>query len=282
MYALRRSGLSVNRIAALLNERGLPSPRVGRKGQRSYGDVLPPEMQSQWVELTAQAQASPPLNKTEVTQLTATLMREQLAPNGFVPRRIGDDWDAQFFRPARDGYQSVQMRVIGDTPFLRCVVRCGHRSEEVETVFEQIFGPAMRGQETFWFNPSIFVGSRSGGLPIENSEEIRGVLGVLERYGLPPLDLAREPGGLDRLMNDPQRFPFSYPNLHPQAPHNLADEYVSYGDNLCLKTLIVAWLARNPAFENRVDALRKFVQQRVDVSVSDLARVIDHLRAMPA
>lgn len=36
MYALRKSGLSVNRIAALLNERGLPSPRAGRKGQHSY------------------------------------------------------------------------------------------------------------------------------------------------------------------------------------------------------------------------------------------------------
>lgn len=99
---------------------------------------------------------------------------------------------------------------------------------------------------------------------------------------MPPLELACEPGGLDRLMNEPQRFPFSYPNLHPQAPHNLADEYVSYGRNLCLKTLIVAWLARNPAFENRVADLRRFVQQRVDVCVEELDRVVDHLRAMPA
>lgn len=117
------------------------------------GGVLPPDMQSQWVELTARLEASPPLTRTEVTQLTATLMRKQLAPHGFVPRRIADDWDAQFVRPTRDGYQSVQMRVIGDSPFLRCVVRCGHRSEEVETLFEQIFGPAIRSPETFWFNP---------------------------------------------------------------------------------------------------------------------------------
>jgi hypothetical protein len=246
------------------------------------GGVLPPNMQSQWAELTAHLQASPPLNKTEVTQLTATLMREQLAPHGFVPRRIEDECDAQFVRPTRDGYQSVLMRVIDDSPFPRCVVRCGHRSEEVENIFEQIFGPAIRIPWTFWFNPSIFVGASGGDLPIENSAGIRAVLGIVERYGMPPLDLAREPGGLDRLMNEPQRFPFSFPNLHPQAARNLADEYVSAGRNLCLKTLIVAWQARNPAFENRVADLRKFVVKRVDVSEKDLSRVVDHLRAMPA
>ncbi|MEP6876011.1 MAG: hypothetical protein ABI887_16760, partial [Burkholderiales bacterium] len=182
----------------------------------------------------------------------------------------------------RDGYQCVLMSVIGDAPFLRCVFRCGHRCEEVEAIFEQVVGPAIRIRETFWFNPSIFVGSSGGALPIQNSAEIRAVLDVLERHGMPPLDLAREPGGLDRLMNEPQRFPFSFPDLHPQAPHNLADEYVSSGRNSCLKTLIVAWLARNPAFENRVADLRKFVAQRVDVSEKDLARVGDHLRAMSA
>ena len=67
------------------------------------GSVLPPEMGSQWAELTAQLQASPPLTTTEVSQLTATLMREQLAPHGFVPRRIAEDWDVQFVRPTRDG-----------------------------------------------------------------------------------------------------------------------------------------------------------------------------------
>jgi site-specific DNA recombinase len=36
MYWLRKGGLSVNRIAAMLNERGLPSPRAGRKGQPSF------------------------------------------------------------------------------------------------------------------------------------------------------------------------------------------------------------------------------------------------------
>jgi hypothetical protein len=82
-------------------------------------------------------------------------------------------------------------------------------------------------------------------------------------------------------MNEPQRFPFSFPDLHPQAPHNLADEYVSCGRNLCLKPLIVAWLARNPTFEARVADLRKFVQTRVDVSEGDLARVVDHLRTVP-
>lgn len=244
------------------------------------GGVLPPDMQSQWAELTAQLHASPRPNKTEITQLTATLMRKQLAPHDFVPRQIEDDWDVQLVRPTRDGYQSVLMRVIGDSPFLRCVVRCTHRSDEVETIFEQVFGPATRITETFWFNPSIFVGASGGDLPIENSEGIRTVLGVLDRHGLPPLDLAREPGGLDRLMNEPQRFQFNFPDLHPEAPHNLADEYVSAGRKLCLKALIVAWLARNPAFESRVADLRKFVKQRVDVSENDLARVVDHLRAL--
>lgn len=36
MYALRNAGLSVNRIAAGLNQRGIPSPRVGRDNQPSF------------------------------------------------------------------------------------------------------------------------------------------------------------------------------------------------------------------------------------------------------
>ncbi len=244
------------------------------------GGVMPPAMQLQWLELTAQLSASPPLTKTEVAQLTATLMREQLAPHGFVPRRIGEDWDAQFFRPTRDGYQSVQMRVIGEEPYLRCVVSCGHRSDEVESIFEQIFGQEIRRPETFWFNPSIHIGFRNGGIPIENASDLRRVLDVLARHGLPPLDLAREPGGLNQLMNEPARFPFSYPNLHPQAPRNLADEYVSNGRNTCLKPLIVAWLAKSPAFESRVEDLRRFVEQRVDVSVGEVERVVGWLRGM--
>ncbi len=245
------------------------------------GAVLPPAMQEQWAELTAQ-HALPPLTKVEVAQLTATLMRERLAKHGFLPRRISDDWDAQFVRPTSDGFQSVQMRIIGELPLLRCVVRCGHRCEEAEAIFAQVFGPDSRTSETFWFNPSAFVGSAGGGLPAENSAEIRTALDVVESHGLPPLDLASQPGGLNGLMNEPQRFPLTTPGRHPLAPKNLADEYVSYGENLCLKPLIVAWLARSPAFEQRVDDLRKFVQSRVDVSEKDLDRLVEHLRALPA
>jgi hypothetical protein len=36
------------------------------------GGVLPPEMRSQWAELTAELQTSSPLTTTEVRQLTAT------------------------------------------------------------------------------------------------------------------------------------------------------------------------------------------------------------------
>lgn len=246
------------------------------------GGVLPPEMQPQWAELTAQLQDSPPLTKTEVAQLTATLLRERLAPHGFVPRMIGTGWDAGFVRPTLDGYQSVQMRVTGSGPDFKCMLRCGHRSDEVETIFEQIFGNEVRIPETFWFHPTAFVGAKSGSVPIENSGEIRALLDLFDRHALPVLELARQPGGLDQVMNEPQRFPFDYPGLHPLASQNLADEYVSYGRNLSLKPLIVAWLARNPAFKNRVADLRKFVEQRVDVSQKDLARVVDHLRAMPA
>lgn len=246
------------------------------------GGVLPPEMQPQWAELTAQLQDSPLLTKTEVAQLTATLLRERLAPHGFVPRMIGTGWDAGFVRPTLDGYQSVQMRVTGSGPDFKCMLRCGHRSDEVEAIFEEIFGNEIRIPETFWFHPTAFVGAKSGSVPIENSGEIRALLDLFDRHALPVLELARQPGGLDQVMNQPQLFPFDYPGLHPLASQNLADEYVSYGRNLSLKPLIVAWLARNPAFEDRLAALRTFVQGRADVSEADIARVVDHLRALPA
>jgi hypothetical protein len=246
------------------------------------GGILPPEMQAQWAQLLVQSQASPPLNKAEVVQLTATLLRQRLAPHGFVPRMMGSGWDAVFVRPTPDGYQCVQMRVVGSGPDYKCMLRCGHRSDEVEALFEQIFGTEIRIPETFWFHPTAFAGARSGSLPIENSGEIRALLDLFARHALPVLELARLPGGLDRVMNEPQRFPFDYPGLHPQAPQNLANEYISYGRNLCLKPLILAWLARSPAFEARVADLRRFVQGRADVSESDIARVVDHLRALPA
>lgn len=245
------------------------------------GVILPPEMREQWAQLSAQLQATLPLTKAEVVRLTATLLRKRLAPHGFIPRMMGTGWDAVFVRPTQDGYQCVQMRIMGDSPGFKCMLRCGHRSDHVEALFEQIFGSELRIPQTFWFHPTVFVGADTGSLPIENTGEIRALLDVFERHSMAVLDLAREPGGLDKVMNEPQRFPFSYTDLHPLAPQNLADEYISYGRDLCLKPLIVAWLARNPGFEDRVAVLRKFVQGRADVSESDIARVVNHLRALP-
>jgi hypothetical protein len=239
-------------------------------------------MQEQWTALKAELQTTPPLTKAEVAQLTATLLRDRLAPHGFVPRMIGTGWDAAFVRPTRDGYQSVQMRITGSSPDLKCLLHCGHRSDEVEALFEQIFGRELVTRETFWFHPTAFVGKTLGSLPVENSGHIRALLDVVDRYALPVLDLAQQPGGLDQVMNEPQRFPFAFAGLHPLAPQNLAEEYISHGRNLCLKPLLVAWLARNPAFEDRVAALRRFVQGRADVSERDIDRVVDHLHALPA
>lgn len=246
------------------------------------GAILPPEMHGKWTALQAEFEASPPLTKAEVVQLTATLLRQRLAPHGFVPRMMGTGWDAVFVRPTRDGFQCVQMRVMGSSPDFKCILRCGHRSDEVEALFEQIFGPETQIRETFWFNASAFVGAVSDWLPMENSGEIRALLDMFDHYALPVLELAQQPGGLDQVMNEPKRFPFDFPDLHPLAPQNLADEYLSFGRNRCLKPLIVAWLANNPAFEARVADLRRFVQGRADVSESDVDRVVHHLRALPA
>ena len=80
-------------------------------------------------------------------------------------------------------------------------------------------------------------------------------------------------------MNDPSRFPFTYP-LHPLTPQNLADSFVSFGRQSCLKPLIVSWLAKNPAFETRVTTLREFVKKRADVSEADVDRLVAYLRTL--
>ena len=246
------------------------------------GQVLPPEMQAQWADMQRQLDAAPPsLSQAEVTQLTATLLRDLLAPHGFAPGPRSKDWDVEFVRPTRDGHQTVAMRITNRYGF-RCMFRCGHRSEPVETLFSAVFGDSLRVPETVWFHPTAFVGARTGFVSIENTGEIRAALAVLERHALPVLDLARQAGGLDKLMNEPQRFPFTYPNLHPLGPQTLAAELRNSGGRSCLKPLIVAWMAHNPHFDGLVASLREFVKPRVDVTDADITQLVDWLRQQGA
>ncbi len=194
---------------------------------------------------------------------------------------FSDSHLGEFSRPVNDGWQRLIVTVNdadADSEYFKCFVSAGVRREAVETIFTRVFGEGIRRPETFFFSPATFLRDRADDLPLKSERLMSELPALVERLAMPVLDLARDLSGLDVVMNDPSRFPFTY-SLHPLSPQNLADNFVSFGRQSCLKTLIVSWLAKSPNFENRVAALRAFVRTRVDVSEGDLDRLVAYLRS---
>lgn len=187
----------------------------------------------------------------------------------------------EFSRPTDDGWQRLIVGVNdadADSEYFKCNVSAGIRRESVEMIFTQVFGEGIRKAETFFFSPAIFLRDRANDFAVTSERLIVELPGLVEQLAMPVLDLASDLNGLDVVMNDPPRFPFAYP-LHPLTPQNLADSFINFGRQSCLKTLIVSKLAKSPNFEARVAALRAFVRTRVDVSEDDLDRLLAHLRS---
>jgi hypothetical protein len=215
-------------------------------------------------------------------------------PLGFLPGNVEskaiprsaalsftDSHIGEFSRPVDDGWQRLIVTVNdadADSEYFKCWVSAGVRRESVETIFTRVFGEGIRRPETFFFSPPAFLRDRADSLPLSSEQLINELPALVERLAMPVLDLARDLRGLDVVMNDPSRFPFAY-SLHPLSPQNLADLFVNFGRQSCLKTLIVSWLVKSPNFENRVAALRAFVKTRADVSEGDLDRLVAHLRS---
>jgi hypothetical protein len=215
-------------------------------------------------------------------------------PLGFLPSNVEskaiprsaalsftDSHLGEFSRPVDDGWQRLIVTVNdadADSEYFKCWLSADVRRESVETIFTRVFGEGARRPETFFFSPAIFLRDRADSLPVTNERLIGELPALVERLAMPVLDLARDLRGLDAVMNEPSRFPFTY-SLHPLSPQNLADNFVSFGRQSCLKTLIVSKLAKSPNFENRVAALRAFVKTRADMSEGDLDRLVAHLRS---
>jgi hypothetical protein len=231
--------------------------------------------------------------RAKVCQALLNGFNEHFAPHGFSISNLDtteinrfaalsfyDFRVAELSRPTRDGWQRLIVDINdqdADSEYFKCEISAGLRSEPVEKVFTQVFGDGIRKLDTFFFSPTIFLPDRANGFKVASDSLVSELPALIERLTMPVLDLARDLAGLDALMNDPSRFPFTY-LPYPHAPQNLADHFVSFGRQSCLKTLIAAWLNRNSDFENRVMSLREFVKKRVDVSEEDLNRLVAYLR----
>ena len=199
----------------------------------------------------------------------------------FAALSFADQHLTELVRPVEDGWQRLVITVNdadADSEYFKCFVSAGVRRESVETIFTRIFGEGIRKPETFFFNPAHLLPGCPDALSAGSERTSAELPALVARLAMPVLDLARDIRGLDRVMNDPPRFPFVQPP-HPQAPQNLADCFVSLGRQSCLKTLIVSWLAGSSDFETRVAALRAFVRARVDVSEAHLDLLLSGLRS---
>jgi len=204
--------------------------------------------------------------------------------NRFAGLSFSDSYIGEFSRSIDDGWQRIIVGVNdadADSEYFKCGVRVCIGNRSVETIFTKVFGDGIRWIDTFFFNPAILERTQThqhaSQFPITNKSQVQALPALVEGLTMPVLDLANDLAGLDELMNVPSRFPVGYVP-HPLAPKNLADEFVSHGRQSCLKPLIVAWLHRNPNFDNRVADLREFVKKRVDVSEADLERLVTYLR----
>jgi hypothetical protein len=190
---------------------------------------------------------------------------------------------AEFARRTRDGWQRLLIGASeheADSPHFECEVSAGVRSEAVEAIFEAVMGPGARLPDTFFFSPACFERDRAKGFLVADDASRHALPERVASLVMPVLDHARDAVGLNEVMNQPWRFPFTYP-LHPQTPSTLADHVAAFSGRQNLKGLIAAWQVRSPEFDERVKALRELAKKRSVGSEAELDRMVAHLRAMP-
>ncbi len=240
------------------------------------GRVLPEHLASQWAELGEYLDKGPkPFSKAQVQKLAAAYLGEALERHGFAPSREAGTKVTTFRRTTSDGVQRIELIVHGYAPDFECVVMCAHRNDQAEAISDALFPNPV---DTLYFNVDVFHEpfGETGRIPIKNMEQIRAMVAMVETYGMPVLDTAAAPGGLDRVMNEPELFPFHYGKAYPLRSPNLSQELITLGRFDGLKALIVAWLAHNPKFEERVAAVREVMKLRGDEA--HLERLLEHLR----
>ena len=220
--------------------------------------------------------------------------RAHFAPLGFAESAIypggrfaafsfTSDSLAEFSRRARDGWQRLLIGATehqADSPYFECTVSAGLRSEAVEAVFEAVIGRDARLPDTFFFSPACFERDRAKGFLVADETTRLALPERVASLVMPVLDHARDAVGLNEVMNQPLRFPFTYP-LHPQTPSTLADHFAAFSGQHRLKCLIAAWQVRSPVFDERVKALRELAVKRSHGTEAELDRMVAHLRAMP-
>lgn len=244
------------------------------------GRVLPPEKRAQWHALVARAGSPEAAGRRDTRILMTDALQRRLASHGFTRVLATGGLEARFERAWADGVQAVTLGIRTTHGIDHATLGCHHVDRRVETIFETIFGTELSPKDSFWFHPGVFADQPWGHVDVSTDAQIRAELDTVEQFGLPVLDLAREPGGLDRVWNDRSRFPFTHEGLNPAGPRTLADHQLEYGKVHCLRALIAAHLAGNPGFDARVAELRRFAQPRADLTDADITKVVEHLRSL--
>jgi len=241
------------------------------------GKVLPEEKSHLWNGLRQEMarNSEPRVTKADMRKALATFLRESVVKHGFQLDRTIDRADVGFARSTPAGRQTIEMTLNGAVPELECTIYCIQRNDDVESVYDAVFGPATPPRATFAFTVGAFTGHSYVGIPFKTAAEIKAIFALLEEKALPLMEVSASMSGLNDLMNRPDRSPLTYPSRHPLAPESLAQRFRLDSP----RPLIVAWMVGDPDFDRWVDEYRALMRvEKRSRSESELDRLLAFLR----
>jgi len=239
--------------------------------------VLPEEKSHLWNGLRQEMarNSEPRVTKADMRKALATFLRESVVKHGFQLDRTIDRADVGFARSTPAGRQTIEMTLNGAVPELECTIYCIQRNDDVESVYDAVFGPATPPRATFAFTVGAFTGHSYVGIPFKTAAEIKAIFALLEEKALPLMEVSASMSGLNDLMNRPDRSPLTYPSRHPLAPESLAQRFRLDSP----RPLIVAWMVGDPDFDRWVDEYRALMRvEKRSRSESELDRLLAFLR----
>jgi hypothetical protein len=239
--------------------------------------VLPEDKRGFWSDLGRELMENdkkPRATKADVRRAMATFLRESAEKFGFRHDPSNRRVDVAFVRSTPAGVQTIDLRLDGSLPLLKCSIYCRQRNEEVEAIHAAAVGASESTPHTFAFNAGIFKGFFHTGMPFESVKEIKEIFALLEERAIPVLQQSASLSGMNGVLNDAQRHPLEYELGHPSDPPTLADYF--HADSL--RPLIMAWLTREPRFDSLVDEYRGLIARWRRLDAANLDKVRTYLR----
>ena len=219
------------------------------------GQILPPERAGDWNKYVEIVKAEPPKrSKTQVKTIVRKMLTTMLGKYGFEASRGPNYYqgsDFYFRRQVEVGEQVVFGSVRTHRDEYKLGLACRGAEKRSQEIFAAVFGARAHEEGgEYFFGAYKELGCKTsihGNPPLGTDAEIQQAIDALEEGAICALQIARDLPGLNRMLNDE--------NVLPERKTDISGYVMSRN----FLPLMIAWLARNPRFDELVDLCFNFI-----------------------